>query len=440
MNEQPTPHPFEPNQHELPPKPAYRFHLNRRRFFQVMGSGLAVAIVFRDVLVLPAADAASPAPLAAPVPDDQIGAWIHIGEDGKVKVFTGKVEVGQNIRTSLAQVVAEELRVPVDAIHMVMGDTDLTPYDAGTFGSRTTPQMGPQLRKAAATARQALVEMAAKNWKVERKALQVTDGKVINPKTKKTIGYGQLTKGQQLLLPISEEVTTTPASQWQVTGKSVPKVNARSFLTGKHQYVSDMKLPGMLHGKILRPPAYGAKLAEVDLTQAKAMPGVTVVRDGDFIGVAAPNERTATKALAAIQAKWDTTPQPSHTEIFDYLKNNATEGQGARNSGKKQGNMDQGLAAADKTLRSTYTIDYIAHVPLEPRAALAQWKDGKLTVWTGTQRPFGVQQELVEAFGLPNEQVRVIMPDTGSGYGGMHSVEAALRRPGWPKPPKSLLS
>jgi nicotinate dehydrogenase subunit B len=157
------------------------------------------------------------------------------------------------------------------------------------------------------------------------------------------------------------------------------------------------------------------------------MPGVTAVRDRDFVGVAAFSEALAEQALAVIQAEWKAPPQPSSKELFDYLKKNRGEGQGFGGRGNSsQGNIDQGLAAADHQLEATYTIAYIAHAPLEPRAAVAEWKDGKLTVWTGTQRPFGVRGELARAFDLPQERVHVIVPDTGSGYGGKHTGEAAV--------------
>ncbi|MEJ7738406.1 MAG: molybdopterin cofactor-binding domain-containing protein [Chitinophagaceae bacterium] len=413
-------HTFDPDQYELPPKPAHKFRLNRRKFFAVVGSGLAVAFICKDVLSL----AGEPAPQSA-VPANQVGAWIHIGEDGTVSVYTGKVEVGQNIRTSLSQIVAEELHVSLQSINMIMGDTGLVPYDAGTFGSRSTPQMGTQLRKAAATAREALKEMAAKSWKTKPDLLQADQGNIIDPRTRNKISFGDLTKGQQLLLPIAEEVKVTPAADWLIAGKTVPKINGRSFITGKHKYVSDMKLPGMLYGKILRPPAYEAKLVDVDLTKAQAMTGVVVVRDGDFIGVAARDLRTADKALQVIHAKWETTRQPSTSEIFSYLLKNTTGG-GGRNANNEKGNVEEGQAFADFKHTKTYHIHYIAHVPLEPRAALAQWAEGKLTVWTGTQRPFGVQEELSEVFNISKEKVRVIMPDTGSAYGGKHSGEAAI--------------
>ena len=376
------------------------------------------------------------------LPVSEVGAWIHVAENGAVDVYTGKVEFGQNIRTSLSQIVAEELKLPVSSIRMVMGDTDLVPYDAGTFGSRTTPQMGTQLRKAAATARQALIEMAAKKWDTQTTGLYAENGVVVNPETNLRRMYGDLTRGQQILQTISDGVPVIAAKDWKVAGKTVPKVDGRAFITGKHRYVSDMNVSGMLYGKILRAPSYHAKLVSVDDAKAKNLPGVTVVRDGDFVGVVAKDVVTAGKALLMIDANWsEDTNQPSSADIFDYLVKNATGG-GAGGSENKEGNAGAGVtdagagvtgtdAGAGRTgsdLRhsKTYAISYIAHVPLEPRAAVAEWNDGKLTVWTGTQRPFGVQEELTNAFKLGKENVRVIVPDTGSGYGGKHSGEAAI--------------
>jgi nicotinate dehydrogenase subunit B len=397
--------------------------IDRRKFFRLFGSGLAVAFVLHDAFSF-ATESAPPE--RAIVPTNQVGAWIHIGEDGKVSVFTGKVEVGQNIRTSLAQIVAEELRVPMSSIIMIMGDTDLVPYDAGTFGSRSTPQMGTQLRKAAATARQALIAMAAKKWTAEVDMLSADGGMVVHARENKKIAFGELTKGQQLLLPISDQAPITAASDWKVAGKPVSKVNGRSFITGRHQYVSDMKLPGMLFGKILRAPSYGAKLISADVSKAKAMAGVTVVHEGDFIGVAAVDIRTAGRALQAIVTKWEEkSQQPSTATVFDYLVKNAAAEGGGRNAGNTKGNVEEGMAASDYKHSNTFQIHYIAHVPLEPRSAVAEWQDGKLTVWAGTQRPFGVQEDLSKVFKLSKEKVRVIMPDTGSGYGGKHTAEAA---------------
>jgi nicotinate dehydrogenase subunit B len=412
-------HPFEPTMDELPPESGYHFIIDRRKFLALTGGGLVVAFVLQDILSFSGE--------TSQVPASGVGAWVHIGEDGKVTVFTGKVEVGQNIRTSLAQLVAEELAVPITSITMIMGDTDLVPYDAGTFGSRTTPQMGPQLRKAAATAREALLEIAAKNWSTSAGNLKAENGMIVNTAANKKIGYGELTKGQQLLMPISDNVQLTATKDWKVAGKTVQKINERGFITGKHQYVSDMKLAGMLYGKMLRAPSYGAKLLDADVTKASKIPGVIVVKDGNFIGVAAPDIKNAVKALQAIDVKWEENKaHPSNENIFDYLVKNASGESGGRNAGEAKGNVGQGLTEADFKYSKTYNIHYIAHVPLEPRAAVAEWVDGKLTVWTGTQRPFGVQQELADVFKMSKEKVRVIMPDTGSGYGGKHSGEAAI--------------
>ncbi|HET9279597.1 MAG TPA: molybdopterin cofactor-binding domain-containing protein, partial [Flavitalea sp.] len=417
-----SPHPFEPQQNELPPKTNYDFALDRRNFFKLTGGGLIVAFVIKDLLSF-----GSEPPSSEASSMTGVESWIHIGEDGTVSVYTGKVEVGQNIRTSLSQIVAEELMVPVLSIKMIMGDTDLVPFDAGTFGSRTTPQMGTQLRKAAATARQALVEMAAKKWNTTATSIRTESGMVVNMATNEKTNYGALTKGEKLMITISDNVPVIAAKDWKVAGRSLPKVDQRNFITGKHIYVSDMKLPGMLYGKVLRAPSYGAKLLDADLAQAKNIQGVIVVKDGDFIGVAAPDLKTATKALQSINAKWEEKKEhPSNANIFDHLVKNQTGDGSGRNSGSTNGDVERGLTEADFKHTVTYNIHYIAHVPLEPRAAVAEWTKEKLTVWTGTQRPFGVQEELAGTFRIDKKNVRVIMPDTGSGYGGKHSGETAI--------------
>ncbi|RJP23195.1 MAG: isoquinoline 1-oxidoreductase [Candidatus Omnitrophota bacterium] len=415
----------EPERYEFFEPPIHSFELDRREFFKVLGAGIAV------VCLLPpsqGAEAESRRFAAGKRDPAEIGAWLYIGEDGMVTVYSGKVEMGQNIRTSLTQVVAEELPVPISFIHMILGDTDLTPYDAGTFGSQTTPRMASQLRIAAASARELLLDLAAQKWSVKRDALTIGDGKITNANTKDALTFGQLIEGREIMQTVTDTAPTIPAKDWKIAGTSLSKIDGRDFVTGKVKFISGLKLPDMQFGKILRPPAFGATLTSLDTQPAEAMPGVTVVRDGDFIGVTAPDEHTASKAVAAIRAEWKTTPQPSNAELFEHLKKNARESQGGGRgaSPNRIGSIEAGMSTADIQLRQTYTIDYIAHVPLEPRAALANWEDGKLTVWTGTQRPFGVQQELMRAFRLPEDRVRVIMPATGSGYGGKHTGEAAV--------------
>src|SRR6185436_8791318 len=351
----------------------------------------------------------------------EVGAWIHIEESGTVSVFTGKVEIGQNIRTSLAQAVAEELHVPLTTVRLVMADTDLVPFDMGTFGSLTTPMMAPQLRRAAAAARETLISLAAEQWKVDTNSVRIVDARFVNHDASKSLTIAEVAKGQKLVKTIPADIKTTPVSEWTIAGKSVPKVDGRDFVTGKHQYTSDVKRDGMLYGRVVRPSALNASLESSDTKAAEAMQGVVVVRDGDFMGVTAPDLQTAIRAEKAIAVHWKAPGQPGNEELFDYLKQNAT-----RRQGRPVGSIVDGMAAADKKLSQTYTVAYIAHAPPEPRAAVAEWTDGKLTVWTGTQRPFGVKSELAEAFHIPEEKVRVIVPDTGSGYGGKHTGECAL--------------
>jgi nicotinate dehydrogenase subunit B len=389
--------------------------MDRRHFFKLLGGGLFVAY-----LAEPAQAQERRGRRGGPPRPMEVSAWIHIGENGDVKVFTGKTEVGQNIRTSLAQAVAEELHVPISSIQMVMADTDLVPFDMGTFGSRSTPDMALHLRKVAAAAREALIDLAVKEWGDTDRQAHAVDGRVIDERVpQKSIGYGELLKGRQIATTVTDQTKLKPATEWKISGTSAAKVDGRDFVTGKHRFTTDMSLPGMVHGKVLRAPAYGAKLKSLDDSQAKALEGVTVVREGDFVGVTAPNPAVAAQAIGLLKAEWEGGEGPSNKELWQVLKNPFDRGeQGAR--------IDEALASSAHKLEQTYTVEYIAHCPLETRAGVAEWRDGKVTAWTGTQRPFGVKDELVSAFSLPPEKVRVIVPDTGSGYGGKHSGEAAV--------------
>ena len=412
----------EPERYELRSSSIHHFSLQRRDFFKVMGAGIAVFTGAASALSAQESGARRQ-------PGDQnqpkdISSWLHINDDGLVTVFTGKVEVGQNTRTTLAQSVADELRVPLPSVRMVMGDTALTPFDMGTFGSRSTPYMSPQLRRAASAARDLLLAQAAAEWQTTPDKLQASEGKITNRATGGAFTYAQLARGKTLAHDLPEADPITPPAEWTVAGKSAPKLDARAFVTGQHQYTPDLRPAGLLYGKVLRPPAFGATLVAADLAAAQAVPGVAVVRDGDFVAVAAPTERAAEKAVAAIHAEWKNTPQPSGKELYSYLKNNldAEESQKPH----EKGSVAQGLKNAAQRHEQSYTVAYIAHTPLEPRAAVAEWKDEKLTVYTGSQRPFGIQEELASAFHIPKDRVRVIVPDTGSAYGGKHTGDAAL--------------
>ncbi len=415
---------LEPERYEFSAAPMYQFELARRDFFKLLGAGIAVFAIAKDALATQETAPGHRSFHNEELPKG-ISAWLHVGEDGSVTGFTGKAEIGQNIRTALAQTIADELRVPFESVRMVTADTALTPFDAGTFGSRTTPTITPQLRRVAAAARDLLVGVAAKEWNVAPGRLLAADAKVTDPGSGRSLKYAELARGKTLAQDLQAEDPITPATQWTIAGKAIPKVDGRAFVTGRHLYTTDLRPAGMLYGKVLRPPSFGAALSSCDDRAAKVMPGVVVVRDGDFVGVAAPSAHEAQRALDALHAQWKEVPQISSKEIFSYLKQNAAAKSEDRFR-KQKGSVEEGLASATHRLDASYNVAYIAHAPLEPRAAVAQWADGKLTVWTGTQRPFANRDELADVFHLPESSVRVIVPDTGSAYGGKHTSDAAL--------------
>ena len=426
-----TPAPeIEVERYELNARAPYRFELQRRDFFKALGAGLLVACVLKEAFAFQESGGRRGQFRGEQQLPREISAWLHIGENGTVTGYTGKVEIGQNIRTSLSQAIAEELHFPIERIELVMGDTKLTPFDMGTFGSRTTPTMNLRLRQVASAARDALVAMAAKQWSADPQKLIAADGKITDPADNRTVEYAALVKGQQLTALIPEEDPLEPATEWKVEGQPITKVDGRDFVTGKHKYPSDQKLSGMLFGKVLRPPSFGATLVSVDPPDSTAMQNVTFVHDGDFVGVAAATEGDADRALKSIKAQWkEETGQPSSETVYGYLKTHPapTGGEfGERTSTYEVGSIDAGMNAADHRLHQTYTVAYIAHTPLEPRAALAQWSGDSLTVWTGTQRPFGVRGQLAETFHVPEDNVHVMMPDMGSAYGGKHTGECAI--------------
>ncbi|HEX7297031.1 MAG TPA: molybdopterin cofactor-binding domain-containing protein, partial [Pyrinomonadaceae bacterium] len=415
---------IEVERYELFREPAYNFAFDRRQFMKVFGGGLALIVPVTNLLAQDRQQGESGRGGFDRNLPQEIGAWIHVYQDGSINVYTGKVEFGQNIRTSLAQPVAEELHVPVSMIRLVMGDTELTPFDAGTFGSRTIPTMAPQLRKAAAAARETLISLAAQQWQVEPNTVRIVDARFVNHNTTKSLTLAEVAKGIKLVKTIPADVKTTPVNEWTISGTSVPKVDGRDYVTGRHKYTSDMRREGMLFGTIVRPAKFDATLSNQPARPKSATDGF-IAQEKDFIGVGARDPETAARIAKDISdnAQWQAPEQASTPELYDYLKKTAS---GAEGRSRPVGSVADGFAAADKTLEQTYTVAYIAHAPLEPRAAVAEWTSDKLTVWTGTQRPFGVRGELAEALHIPAEKIRVIVPDTGSGYGGKHSGECAI--------------
>ena len=392
----------------------YDFGLSRRSFVKVLGAGLLFAAAL-PALAQRRGGGGGPQLLSA---------RLHLGKDGSITVLAGKVEGGQGARAELTQAAAEELGVPAAQVQMILADTGQVPDDGGTYGSGTSPRTVPLVRRAAAAAKNVLIEFACAQWQVERGTVQMRDGKIHDAAGQRTLSYADLANNdeaaKQLAQAVPANVELVAVKDWQVLGTPAPRPNGRDIVTGAHQYPSDIARPGMLYGKILRLPALGARLDSVDLAPAKAMPAVVVVQDDQFVGVAAPNSSLAETALDKIggTAKWTPVPQPSSQGLFDYLRQNAEGGVPA--------NPFAGELAGQKAVRRTYHVPYIQHAPLEPRAAVAEWSDGKLTVWTGSQNPFAVRGELARAFHLTEDRVRVVIPDFGGGYGGKHTGECAV--------------
>ena len=402
--------------YELRENSAYQFEPDRRDFFRLLGGGIVVYFALASSADAQESGAARRGGGQGSLPQD-ISAWLHIGEDSKITVYTGKVEVGQNSRTALTQAVAEELRTPSSSIELVMGDTDLTPFDMGTFGSRTTPTMAPQLRRVAVAARELLLDIAAERWQAAPADLRIDNGKVVHPDNRKSLTFGELTKGKTLAKAIGHEPVSKPL------GESVPKVNGHDTVTGAHRLCVRYSAA---RNAVWQGAAPSCFLRNVVVRRYQTGRQHPRSGSGPRWGLcrsvrAGPGH--SDRAIEAIRANWKTQPQPSGKDLFSYLKQNPEE---AARPAKQLGSMEAGMQSAAHKLEASYNIAYIAHVPLEPRAAVAEWTDGKLTVWTGTQRPFGVRDELAQAFHIPEDRVRVIMPDTGSAYGGKHTGECAI--------------
>lgn len=322
---------------------------------------------------------------------------LHFGPDGVVTLLTGKVELGQGSRTLLTQCVAEELGIQVENVRVVMGDTARVPDDGGTFASLTTPLTVPVVRHAAAAAREML--------------------KKIKPE-------------EVMLREIPVKVEVRAPQEWTVLGTPVKPVRGRDIVTGRLKYAGDLKMPGMLVGKVIRAEAYAAELESFDGSRAERIPGVKVVRAGNFLGVAAPDEQTAERAAALVRAKWRPRELIQPPALYEHFKKTSEPPVANFNTRYppllEKGSVAEGLMQAAKRHEAVYTLPSIAHAPMEPRAALAYWDENELTVLMGTQVPFGVRKQLAAAFHIPESQVRVIAVDTGSAFGGKHGPEVAL--------------
>ena len=399
-----------PAQLARPARPWDLCEPQEREWFAILGDGLAV--------VWP------PSPRAAGMWPAGGGAWVHVASSGAVTAFAGKVDVGQDNQTAFRLLVAEELAAGAGQVRVIQGDTDLCPFDIGTFGSRSMPDAGEPLRRAAAGARQVLLSLAAKRWGVATEDLAADAGAVTGGPAGARLEYRELLAGLRRLEVLAAEPPLTRPAAWRVAGHPGHAASRLEVVTGERQFVSDLELPGMMHGAVLRPPVPGSVLRAADTGPAERMPGVAVVRDGEFLGVTAPDPATARRAVAAIEADWDE-PPAGPAAMAGYLRSHPSAGVGwDRAVDESTGDTAAALAGAAILVEATYTAAYLAHVPLETRAAVARWEDGRLTVWTGNNVPFATRARLAGTFAMGEEDVRVIVPPGGAGFGGKHGDEA----------------
>jgi len=360
------------------------------------------------------------------IPTD-FNAFLQIGADEKITCLTGKIEMGQGPITSLPQMLAEELDAPFEAVDIIVGDTDLCPWDMGTWGSLTTRRFGPLLREAAAEAKGVLKELAADQLKSPVSRLQTKNGAVFDTGAPhKRITYGRLTQGKIIERHLKQLPSLKATADFTIMGKSYLRRDAREKVTGRARYAGDIRLPGMRYARILRPPAHGAKLQKVDLSAAEKIAGVRIIRQGDLIAVLHELPDVAEKALFAIKAQFSQ-PQTGIDDknIFSYLLRNAPE----PNVQSAGGDLQTGEKLASTVLEETYLNSYVAHAPMEPHTAAASFEGNKVTVWVSTQSPFGDKERVAGALNLPSENVRVVTPFVGGGFGGKsgnpQAVEAA---------------
>lgn len=387
--------------------------LARREFHKLTGGGVVVLFGL-------CGSTGSAQPQLPSYPDD-FHAYLAIGETGKVIVRSGKIEMGQGVLTSLAQMAAEELGVDLAAIEMVLGDTDSCPWDMGTFGSMTTRMFGPALRAAAAKAREMLAGLAARRLGVASERLRIEHGVVyVVGEPTRRISVGELSKDLRTTQVVDPAAVLRAAADFSVMGTSPKRLDGAEKVTGAAKYAADIRLPGMLYARILRPPMHGATLKSLDTSAAEALPGVRVIRRDDLVAVLHAQPDVAAAALAQVRAEWRRPPAKLKPDnIFDHLLAHAGEPKLLAARG------DQAAPIA-RTFETTFQKGYVAHAPIEPHAALADVHSDHATVWASTQTPFPIRDSIAQALGIDPRSVRVITPYVGGGFGGKSASGQAI--------------
>ncbi|NQU85890.1 MAG: xanthine dehydrogenase family protein molybdopterin-binding subunit [Mariniphaga sp.] len=346
----------------------------------------------------------------------EFNAFLRVKEDGTVDCYSGKIEMGQGIITSLAQILADELEVPLESVNMIMGDTDLVPYDAGTWGSMTTRFHDPLIRAAAAEARGILVELASEKLNIPAAGLKAEAGKVVSiENNKKSVSYAKLTKGKKIVRSLGEEVHIKKPDEFKVIGKSFTRRDALEKVTGAAKYTADINLDGLLYARIARPLAHGSKLISSDISEAESINGVKVLKEDDFIVVLHADPEMAMRALDMVKTEWKIPDVIADNEsIFEHIKKTATDKR-VRHEG---GDLAKGRKESVMVVEEEYHDGYKAHAPIETHAATAVFEEGKLTMWVSSQTPFGTRQEISDQLSLPLEMVHIKQIFLGGGFGG----------------------
>ncbi len=360
---------------------------------------------------------------AKPVVLTEVDSFLSIDAKGLVKVYSGKVDLGTGVATALRQIVAEELDVPLASVDLVQGDSMLTPDQGKTWGSLTIQIGGMQLRNAAATAKGALIDEAAKRLGVEKAALRVSDG-VVTAGGKRTT-YAELIGGKSFALKLDHSKPAQPKDprDHRIVGKPVPRVDIPDKMMGRFTYIQDFRVPGMLHGRVVRPPALGATLESVDEGSVKNVAGlVQVVREGNFLGVVARSEWGAIKAAEQIKATWSKWEGlPEQEKLFGHVRATKVEKDDITSN---VGNTAEAMTQGTRKLAATYDFAIHTHGSIGPSCAVAEFKDGKLTSWSASQATHDLRKQLAEMFGMPVENVRCIYLE-GSGCYGRNGHEDA---------------
>jgi nicotinate dehydrogenase subunit B len=396
--------------------------MQRRSFVKLLGGG--IFIFFRPLVLINLNDLTLPQ--SGSLTKDY-NAFLQIAEDGSVKCFTGKIEMGQGVNTALAQMMAEELNVSYEKVKIIMGDTDLCPYDEGTWGSQTVQTFGSDWRAAGAEARGVLLDLASRQFGVPVTQLEVREGLISDLKNpKRTVTYAQLAKGKKLEKYLDIKPTFEDYPKFTIVGKSYKRSDSELKVTGRAKYAGDFKLPGMVYARILRPPSHGAKLTSVDVSGAEQVKGTQVVHDGEFIAVLNENHDRADEAIVKIKAEYSFNElKVNDMTVFDRM----VGADSAIDVVDNKGDMETGHQLSERIFESEFHDPYVAHASVETHTALANLEGDKMTVWASTQTPFGLRDSIISELGFLKEKVRIIAPFVGGGFGGkiasQQGVEAA---------------